>query len=599
MARAERLDRRQVVRVVRPCVLVEPAQRGRVGHRGPEVEAVRQGRRREVVAAREAAAGVGAAGGQRVVRQVRLRLLGRHRLQGHVVQPAAELRRAVGGVVRHQDAVDGLAGRDRADPRGHVVPLVDVQGLRRALPARGEREAVLVQRAQAAQIGAVGEGQVDGDVGGVVVAVAVGHRREDAVRQLGVAADPDVHVEDLVVRIGPAGRRVPAGVAQGALSGEPGARLGGRRAARALVDQGQHVLRHRTAAAAGGELHIGELEDVRGARVLRHLQPEVLVLGRLGEVVRLRLEPLGEVLARAGVDRLPVLAVGGALQGPVLGVALAEVIGRGERVRRYLHGLVQVELHPAGGLEGQPLGAGLAVDEVLLDLAGAGVLAAGPDFGDMVGDIARNARAVAAVDARGALGAVPSGVDGVQPVRRRVARLERGCELPVGRRSLAGQGDRRALRADGHDKGGREDDRRAPSVPRSPLHLPISPPAPPPDNVVSYGAQEPVGGQVARDVKGVGCGIQGVMSRIFPAGRSAGPSYFREVSTRKRPHANPAFDLAQLAGSGLYLSAFPARASTTRQRCRGGSGSPPESWRRRGLEHGIQRAPRRRRCGPS
>ncbi|MEU3254561.1 hypothetical protein [Streptomyces sp. NPDC006997] len=36
----------------------------------------------------------------------------------------------------------------------------------------------------------------------------------------------------------------------------------------------------------------------------------------------------------------------------------------------------------------------------------------------------------------------------------------------------------------------------------------------------------------------------------------AGGAYFREVSTRKRPPANLAFDLAQLAGSGLYLSAL-------------------------------------------
>ena len=33
-------------------------------------------------------------------------------------------------------------------------------------------------------------------------------------------------------------------------------------------------------------------------------------------------------------------------------------------------------------------------------------------------------------------------------------------------------------------------------------------------------------------------------------------SYFQEVSTRKRPMANLAFDLAPPAGSGLYLSAI-------------------------------------------
>lgn len=54
VARAERLERRQVVRVVAARVVVQPAQGTGVGHRRPEVEAVRHGGRREVVAAREA-----------------------------------------------------------------------------------------------------------------------------------------------------------------------------------------------------------------------------------------------------------------------------------------------------------------------------------------------------------------------------------------------------------------------------------------------------------------------------------------------------------------------------------------------------------------
>ena len=99
----------------------------------------------------------------------------------------------------------------------------------------------------------------------------------------------------------------------------------------------------------------------------------------------------------------------------------------------------------------------------------------------------------------------------------------------------------------------------------------------------------------------------------FSGKRRTGPAYFREVSTRKRPPVNLAFDLAPLAGSGLYLSAlrtiphFLHDPSLTRSRCREGSGSPPESWRRRGLEHGIhfRRRPLRsdqadcdRRSGP-
>lgn len=108
----------------------------------------------------------------------------------------------------------------------------------------------------------------------------------------------------------------------------------------------------------------------------------------------------------------------------------------------------------------------------------------------------------------------------------------------------------------------------------------------------------------------------------------------REVSTRERLPLKPAFDLAQLATSGLYLSApgrpfHASRARGTGDVCgaavsdfavavsrnpalhgktaiphdpsatdRGGgtlrlrryrrvTGTPPESWRRRGLEHGI------------
>jgi hypothetical protein len=44
--------------------------------------------------------------------------------------------------------------------------------------------------------------------------------------------------------------------------------------------------------------------------------------------------------------------------------------------------------------------------------------------------------------------------------------------------------------------------------------------------------------------------------RDFSGMRSTGRSYFREVSTRKRPVANLAFDLAPSARSGLYLSAI-------------------------------------------
>jgi hypothetical protein len=57
--------------------------------------------------------------------------------------------------------------------------------------------------------------------------------------------------------------------------------------------------------------------------------------------------------------------------------------------------------------------------------------------------------------------------------------------------------------------------------------------------------------------------------REFSATERAGRSYFRQVSTRKRPQANLAFDLAPLAGSGLYLSAIHTiRTSRTTQPAR-------------------------------
>jgi hypothetical protein len=46
----------------------------------------------------------------------------------------------------------------------------------------------------------------------------------------------------------------------------------------------------------------------------------------------------------------------------------------------------------------------------------------------------------------------------------------------------------------------------------------------------------------------------GAGSRDFSGGEHVGRSYFREVSTRIRPTANPVFDLDPLMGSGLYLS---------------------------------------------
>ncbi len=72
------------------------------------------------------------------------------------------------------------------------------------------------------------------------------------------------------------------------------------------------------------------------------------------------------------------------------------------------------------------------------------------------------------------------------------------------------------------------------------------------------GTQEPVGSEVAAGVKGVGSEAvfesTGMRKSLHPkeAARCRG---IREVSTRERLPSKPAFDLAQLATSGLYLSA--------------------------------------------
>src|SRR5690606_31158635 len=141
-----------------------------------------------------------------------------------------------------------------------------------------------------------------------------------------------------------------------------------------------------------------------------------------------------------------------------------------------------------------------------------------------------------------------------------IALLERGGERPVGLRRCSRQGHGGALGGRGQSEGGRRDDRRTPSVPYS-----VPDPGPDSvqharapslrlDNVVSFTAQGTVVGQVAHGVK--------VLNAAFEFGdpdnsgeKPAGRTYVRQVSTRKRPAVNLAFDLAPLAGSGLYLSA--------------------------------------------
>jgi len=57
------------------------------------------------------------------------------------------------------------------------------------------------------------------------------------------------------------------------------------------------------------------------------------------------------------------------------------------------------------------------------------------------------------------------------------------------------------------------------------------------------------------DVKGVGCGIRAQWRAYFRPSMHS-PHLFPGGLNSKKTHANLAFDLAPLAGSGLYLSAI-------------------------------------------
>ena len=151
-----------------------------------------------------------------------------------------------------------------------------------------------------------------------------------------------------------------------------------------------------------------------------------MLVGRaVGEVVRLGLEARVEGLARLRVERLPRLAVVGALQRPVARVTGGRVVGRGERVAHDRDRFGELELDPSCALEDEPLAVRRPVDEVLLDLAAVGVLAAGLHGDHGVGDVARDAGSGRSGDALRALG-------GVRPRRLRIGRLERRGEARRG-----------------------------------------------------------------------------------------------------------------------------------------------------------------------
>ena len=97
-------------RVVVLLVGVEPADRAGVGHRRPEVEAVRDRGGGDVVAAREAAGRVRAAGRDDPVGRARALRGAGSPVDADVVDPAVEAGAALRVVVADEDAVDRLAG---------------------------------------------------------------------------------------------------------------------------------------------------------------------------------------------------------------------------------------------------------------------------------------------------------------------------------------------------------------------------------------------------------------------------------------------------------------------------------------------------------
>ena len=359
-------------------------------------------------------------------------LLRRAAVDADVVEPAVEEVRALRVVVADEDAIDRLAGGDRADVGDLAVPLVRVERLARALALRVEVVLLLVERAQVRQVGAVGEGEVDGRVRARVAEVVVGELGEDQVRQLAVPRDLDVDVEHLVVGVAAAVGGVTARVAQRLDAGPAGVRLHRRTVHRAGGGERLHVRGGWRRRVAVGELQLGELHEAV-AVVGGDVQPVVLVAAGGGDVVLLGLEALGEVLAGLRVDRGPGAAVMGALELPVLGVALGGVVGGRERVVDDGDRLGQLVADPAGRLEREPLAVDVAVVEPLGGLARR-VLGAGRDRDDLVADVPGDPGRRAAGDARHLLVAVRVDLRGALPRRRGIAALERRVEVRRGTR---------------------------------------------------------------------------------------------------------------------------------------------------------------------
>ena len=165
VAQRKRLQLRTVLRIVLLVPAVQPVQRTGIGHRGPEVESVRHRRGREIVAAREGAVGLGAAGGQHPIGSP-LWLGAWLHVQAHVVNPAGD--RCTLGTGHLQ------FDRHHATPlqRGYLAqayrlarPLLRIQRLRRALRARADGHAMLVACSAGRHAAAIVQQQVQRDIG--------------------------------------------------------------------------------------------------------------------------------------------------------------------------------------------------------------------------------------------------------------------------------------------------------------------------------------------------------------------------------------------------------------------------------------------------
>ena len=194
VAQRQRLQARPVGRVVLLVPVVEPGQRAGIGHRRPEIEAMRHRGGREVVAAREGAVSLRAARGQHPVGG-RAALGLRKLAQRDIVDPAAR-GLAGAGLQLQLDRDDALAAQRRhiAQPHRLACPLLRIQRLRLALRLGPQREAMLIARRRGGHARAIVQHRIQRDIGGGH-RVAVDDLRQHQPRQRGVRPDDRIDLE--------------------------------------------------------------------------------------------------------------------------------------------------------------------------------------------------------------------------------------------------------------------------------------------------------------------------------------------------------------------------------------------------------------------